>query len=163
VFVGHDSEALYVAFNCEEPNPGGRRVSKSSFVEYDGLWPTGEDLVEVLIDPTGQAIGPEDLIHIVVKANGAAIAERGVACLKRVAPHDPIPVNLQAAVDDRSQPGRWMVELRIPYDLIDGDSAPVWGINFARYDAQRGEYASWTASPSHLYSPVFLGNMRFAD
>lgn len=159
VFACNDDEALYVAFNCAEIDLAGRRITRSNYIRYDDLWPTGEDLVEMVLDPTGQAVGPGDLYHIIVKANGALIAEKGIQCLDRVAPVAPWPAAITAAVDDRARPDCWTAEVRIPLSAL-GQRGDVIGINFARLDPRRGEYSAWTACRSHLYSPIALGNMQ---
>jgi len=159
VFACNDDEALYIAFNCAESRMGDRQIGRSNYVRYDDLWPVGEDLVEIVLDPTGQAVGPGDLYHIIVKANGALVAEKGIQCLDRVAPVSPWASGITAAVDDQFRPGCWTVEMRIPLASLEkrGD---VIGVNFARFDARGGEYSSWTACRSHIYSPIALGNMQ---
>jgi len=158
-FVCHDDDYLYIAFNCEDDQMGERQISRHNYVRYEDLWPMGEDLVEVVIDPTNAAIDAGDLLHLIVKANGAVISEKGVECLSRVADHEHWPSKVIAAIDDQSDPMRWTVEIRIPLKSF-GEQAPIWGINFARLNARLGEYASWSGARRHLYSPVTLGNMR---
>ncbi len=159
VFVTHDAEALYLGFYCEDDRLAERRVAWDNHVRYDELWPTGDDLVEVLLDPTGRAVDPGALLHIVVKANGAVLTERGLGCLSDVAPHGDWPANVLAAVDDRSHPDRWTVEIRIPLAALDS-RAEILGVNFARFLPRLGEYSSWSAARRHLYSPVTLGNLH---
>jgi len=158
VFVTHDQDHLYIAFNCEDDRLADRRLSRGNVVHYDGLWPTDDDLVEVVLDPTGQAAHTGDLLHIVVKANGAVINERGVPCLAQVAGHAPWPANVQAAVDEQRQAGRWTVEIRIPLEAL-GERAEAIGIDFARFQPRFGEYSSWSGARRYLYSPVGLGNL----
>jgi hypothetical protein len=161
VFMAHDDAHLYVAFNCRDDDMGSRRIAASNYVRYDDLWPRGEDLVEVILDPTGGTGGVGDLYHILVKSNGTVVAERGFACLEQVAPYAPWPAAVTAAVDDRSRPDQWTVELRISRESL-GTLAPIIGINFARMDARRGEYSSWAPASSHLYTPTALGNLILA-
>lgn len=162
VFVTHDSESLYIGFNCEDDLTTGRQPSRSNAVQYDGLWPAGEDVLEIVIDPTGRAVAPGDILHIVMKTNGVVIAERGAACLGAVAPVEGWPANVVAAVDDTPQPGRWTAEIRLPLASL-GRLAPIWGINFARYHARTGEYASWSGAQRYLYSPLTLGNIWLSE
>jgi hypothetical protein len=159
VFVCHDKQYLYIAFNCEDNRMSERTITRSNYVRYDDLWPVGEDLVEVVLDPTGKAVDPGDLLHIVVKANGAVISEQGFPCLNRVASHARWTGEVIAAIDDESQPDRWTVEIRIPLSALD-ERADVLGINFARFHTRLGEYSSWSGARSHLYTPTALGNMR---
>ncbi len=158
VFVTHDAEALYLGFYCADDRLAERQVTWDNRVRYDELWPTGDDLVEVVLDPTGRAAGPGSLLHVVVKANGAVLTERGVACLADVAPHAHWPAGVVAAVDDRSHPDRWTVEIRIPLSALDSPEA-MMGVNFARFMPRLGEYSSWSGARRHLYSPVTLGNL----
>ena len=159
VLVGHDGRDLYLAFNCRDDHPGGRSVSRSNQVQYDDLWPAGEDLVEVLLDPTGRAVSAGDLLHIVVKANGAVIAERGAACLRPLGQHGDWPARIAAAVDDRPSSNAWTVEIRVPLEGL-GPRESLMGVNFGRFHAGLGEYSSWSGARRQLYSPASLGNMR---
>jgi|GEM_PF-414597 len=161
VSVCNDSEFLYIAFSCHDDQLAQRRVTASNYVRYDDLWPVGDDLVEVILDPTGKAVVPGDVFHVVVKANGAVITEKGVPCLRKVAPHASGAAGVIAAVDDQTQPNRWTVEVRIPLASL-GQIAPVLGVNFARFQSRLGEYASWSGAQRYLYTPIALGNMRLA-
>lgn len=161
VFAGRDDEHLYLAFSCRDDRLSDRVITQSNRVQYDELWPAGEDLIEVVLDPAGSAVLPEDLLHIVVKANGAVVTERGAPCLTRIGGHGDWPGEVIAAVDDRSQPDRWTAEIRIPLRSL-GKLGPIWGINFARYQARLGEYSTWSGARRYLYSPVSLGNIQLA-
>jgi len=158
-FICDDRDYLYIAFNCEDNRLADRVLTRHNFVQYDELWPAGEDLVEVVLDPTGQAIDASQLLHIVVKANGAVIAEYGAPCLYPVSPCRRAAVSVNAAIDDKSQPDRWTVEIRIPLEAL-GERNTVWRVNFARFCPRLGEYSSWSGARRFLYSPYSLGNMR---
>lgn len=162
VFVCHDAEYLYVAFNCEDDANAPRHVTRSNAVAYDGLWPTGEDVLEIIIDPTGRALAPGDVLHILLKMNGVVITEHGAPCLTPVAPCSPWTSGVIGAVDERSHAHRRTAEIRIPVKSL-GPLAPIFGINFARYTARLGEYASWSGARRYLYSPVTLGNIRLGQ
>ncbi len=159
VFVCNDGQYLYLGFNCMDDAMKDRYLARSNNVNYDALWPTGEDMLEIVLDPTGRAMAPGDIYHIVVKGNGAVVAERGVPCLEQVADCRPWSAAVVAAVDDQTQPNRWTAEVRIPLSAL-GERAAVWGINFGRFHARRGEYSSWSGARRYLYSPVTLGNIR---
>ena len=158
-FICDDRDYLYIAFNCEDNRLSDRVLTRHNFVQYDELWPVGEDLVEVVLDPTGQAIDAGQLLHIVVKANGSVIAEHGAPCLYPVSLCRTAGINVDAAIDDQSQPDRWTVEIRIPLEAL-GDRNTVWRVNFARFLPRLGEYSSWSGARRFLYSPHSLGNMR---
>lgn len=159
VFVCHDSDYVYFAFNCAEQRLAERVISRGNTVQYDDLWPVGEDLVEVVLDPTHRAVDSGGLLHFVVKANGAVISEQGVPCLSAVARHSAWPAGVEAKLDDTSQKDRWTVEMRIPLKALAGKPG-VWGVNFGRFNARLGEYSSWSGARRYLYSPASLGNMR---
>lgn len=158
VFVCHDSDYLYIGFNCADDRMSDRIISRGNTVRYDDLWPSGEDLVEVVLDPARKAVDAGGLLHFVVKANGAVVSEQGVPCLASVARHSDWPADVAAALDDTSQPDRWTVEIRIPLKALAGKPG-VWGVNFGRYNARLGEYSSWSGARRHLYSPASLGNL----
>lgn len=159
VFVTHDSRFLYFAFFCQDDRLADRVIARDNFVHYDELWPTGDDLVEVVIDPTAKAGSPGDLLHIVVKSNGSVTCERGVPALARVADCADWPAKAIAAVDDRSHADRWTVEIRLPIESL-GEYAEIFGVNFGRYLPRLGEYSSWSGARRYLYSPASLGNIR---
>lgn len=161
VFAGRDEDYLYLAFLCRDDRMSQRIITQSNQIRYDDLWPAGEDAIEVVLDPAGSAIVPEDLRHIIVKANGAVVTERGASCLAAVGGYGDWPGEVVAAIDDKSQPDRWTAEIRIPLRSL-GKLAPVWGINFARYHARLGEYSAWTAVRRYCYSPASLGNIQLA-
>ncbi len=156
-----DAEYLYLGFVCRDDRPKDMVFSRSNAVRYDELWPSGEDLVEVVCDPTGQAVSPGELYHIVVKTNGAVVTEMGAPCLKLLGGHGRWPAEVLAAVDTDSLPGQWSVEIRVPLSAF-GKAGLVWGINFARYQARVGEYSTWTGARRYTYSPASLGNLILA-
>lgn len=162
VFTGHDEEHLYIAFNCRDDRMAERLVTQGNQVRYDDLWPTGEDLLEIVLDPGGEAIVPSDLLHIVLKANGAVVTERGAPCLAEIGGHGDWAGGVNAAIDDHSQNDRWTAEVRIPLRSL-GKLAPIWGINFGRFNARLGEYSSWSGARRYLYSPTSLGNIQLGQ
>ncbi|MBI4580526.1 MAG: DUF4091 domain-containing protein, partial [Planctomycetes bacterium] len=52
VFAGRDNDALYLAFNCQDNQLAARIITRSNQVTYDDLWPAGEDVIEIVLDPT---------------------------------------------------------------------------------------------------------------
>jgi hypothetical protein len=54
-----------------------------------------------------------------------------------------------------------MAEIRVPLTSL-GKTAPIWGINFARYVTRLGEYSTWSGARRYLYSPASLGNIQLA-
>lgn len=54
VFAGRDANMLYLAFRCTQPLSSALIARPENTVRYEGLLPTGEDLVEVVLDPGGR-------------------------------------------------------------------------------------------------------------
>jgi len=160
VFVGQDGTYLYVAFHCAEREPERIRTTGTTQVRYDGPTPTGEDLVEVLIDPLNtDSTDPSDLYHIVVKPSGAGFWEQGVGLSPPAGQRRSWPADVTWAVGRAA--GRWFAEIRIPlagFGAV-GRRNRCWRINFARLEARLGEYASWSGAIGHVYSPRRLGNL----
>ena len=158
VFALRDERNLYLAFRCEEPQPGTVRALPSNLLDYDQLLALGEDLVEVILDPGNQAAAAEDLYHLAAKCNGAVLAERGI----RVDP--PLgkagPWAAAAAVAVGKQPKAWAVEMRIPLASFgQAGDADVWGMNFARFATAGCEASSWTGAARHFYDPKDMGTV----
>jgi len=162
VFVGYDADHLYFAFNCLEQQPELRETAQTNYVRYEQMTPVGEDLVEIVFDPGGAAIGPGDLYHLVVKANGAVIAERGFGCRPPIGPHQPWPAEVRASVDARSLPDRWLAEIALKWSSFGPDIKRYawWGINFARLESRLGEYSTWSGARWNVYTPTTLGNLH---
>jgi hypothetical protein len=159
-FVMSDSSNLYFAFRVEEPRMDALVVKSSSFVRYDGLTPMGEDLVEIVIDPTNAGTtSPADVFHLVVKANGALVTERGVPSDPPIGETSAWVAGASAAV--RHQKDHWTAEVRVPRAAFGGAavSRDVWAINFARFHARTAEYANWSGAKSQIYNPRSMGNL----
>lgn len=162
-FVCYDDDSLYIAFNCEEQYPAQRDIAQTNFVRYEGMTPVGEDLVEVLFDPGATAVGPGDLYHLVVKANGAVVTERGIGCRPPIGANRHWPAEVRVGIDAKSAPGRWFIEIRLRWDSFGKDAKrqPYWGINFARLQSRLGEYSTWSGARWNVYTPTTLGNIHF--
>jgi len=114
--------------------------------------------VEVILDPGAAAAGPEDLYHIVVKANGISRTERGVATEPPLGQVRPWAA--QATVAVRRLDKLWMVEMAIPLKAFGAAAAkPVWGINFTRFATQGEEASSWSGARRNFYAPGTLGTL----
>lgn len=160
VYVSADAAHLFIAFRCYTEGESPPRVRASNDVRYDGIVPVGEDLVEIVVDPAGGATrSPGDVYHIVVKRNGVVVSEKGIPVWPPVGPHAPWPCGIRAAVGEEG--GAWVAEVAVPLACWPerGWASPVWGINFARLAAGRGEYSSWSGAEGHIYSPVRMGSL----
>ena len=161
-FVCRDRDNLYFAINCMDVDPAGPIAEPSNRVRYDRTMPVGEDLVEIVIDPTNGGTGSTgDLFHIVVKANGAVLAERGIGWQPPTGPRRIWSVDIKAAVS--TPPGQWHIEVAVPLAAFPADARrqPVWGIDFARFDPRTGTYTTWSGTTRHPYNPRGLGNMAW--
>lgn len=168
-FVMRDATHLYIAINCEADLEGRSAdgiptqpssSSRSNRVVYDDLIPTGDELVEILIDPLNAGTrSPGDLYHIAVKPSGAYIVEKGLRLEPPCGPHEPWSADLDVATGVYED--RWTVELRIPigsFEALAGEHT-VWGFNITRFDASRQEFSTWSGASGNAYDPLSLGNL----
>ncbi len=157
-FVLRDATHLYIGFRCEEPDPAGLVTRADNMVRYRQLLAIGEDLVEILLDPGGEADGPEDLYHLVVKPNGVLIAERGVGSDPPLGPVRPWRPDARVAIGRPD--GAWSVELAIPLAAFGAaGEAAYWRVNFTRTSPRGAESSSWSGAPRSFYDPRNLGTM----
>lgn len=159
-FVCRDDTRLFFALHCEQSAQTSLLTTRSNQVRYDRTGPTGEDLVEIVIDPTNGRTGSTgDLYHLIIKANGAVVAEQGIGWAPPTGARRVWAADVRAAVRG-VQNGRWTVEVSVPLDAFGPDALRrrFWGIDFGRFDAATGEYASWSGARRHLYNPRGLGN-----
>jgi len=157
-FVLYDDRNLYIAFRCQQPDPAGPRARASNVLRYRQLLLGGEDLVEVLLDPGAAATEAEQLYHVVVKANGVMISERGVGADSSMFQSRSWPADARAAVG--SGPDVWIVEMSIPREAFGpAGRENVWGINFIRYATGPAEASSWSEATRYYYHPRNLGCM----
>jgi len=158
VFVLCDRRNLYVAFRCEEPNMSGVFARPSNVLHYEQLMATGEDLVELILDPGAQAETAEDLYHVAVKANGVPLFERGIASSPPLGVVRPWPVAATVAVGRQEK--LWIVEMAIPLEAFgQAGKQRFWGVNFTRYATQGAEASSWSGAPRYFYDPRNVGTM----
>ena len=161
VYVTYDWENIYFAFRCFEPNFASMHFTNTNIVNYEQLLASGEDLIEIIIDPGRTTSTPQDLYHIVVKPAGAVITERGVSSQPPLGPVGHWAPAVQAAVS--VHPGVWVVELAIPLNSFDNvPPQGFWGVNFTRFTPANAEASSWAGTRRYYYNPADLGSMYFA-
>jgi hypothetical protein len=130
-----------------------------NYVRYEDLMPIGEDLVEILLDPTNAGVQSEDLFHIVIKSTGIGLFEKGVAMEPPLGESGPWPGGPPKYAVARSEDG-WSAEVAIPVASFGPTANPrVWGLNVTRLEPQRGEYSDWAGAPRYCYDPRTLGNL----
>ncbi len=150
---------VYAAVPDLEPADAGP-LHFSNVVEYEDLMPVGADLVEILIDPTNEGTQSGDLYHIVLKATGDPVFERGIGVSPAIGRCEPWPGRLpEYCVAPKK--GGWAAEIAIPIAVFGAEAASrrVWGFNIARLEPKRGEYSDWARAPRHCYDPRTLGNL----
>jgi hypothetical protein len=157
---------LYVAIHAACPPADGDETEPKRIttqIEYDQLAPAGEDLVEILIDPTNCGTLSDDLYHIVIKSNGIGVFERGIGMTPAIGRAGPWPGAPPQHAVVRTPYG-WSAELAIPLAALGRPGrGTVWGLNLARVEPQRGEYSDWARAPRHCYDPRTLGNLLWPE
>ena len=158
VFVMHDIKNLYFAFRCSEPTLQKMFARPTNTVHYEQLLASGEDMVEILLDPGAKASGPEDLYHILIKPNGVMIQEMGIRTNPPLGKTRPFALGAELAIG--RDKGVWIVELKIPRSGfgVDGKEE-FWGVNFMRFATQGMEASSWSGAERYFYNPRNLGTM----
>lgn len=161
-FAIKDRQNLYLAVNSEFDGGRSTNISRNNMVAYDDLVPTGDELVEILIDPTNSGThSPSDLYHIVVKPSGAYVVEKGIRTSPPCADRQPWPADIRVAT--HIERDRWTVEMALPLSDFNVSAArnAVWGLNIVRYDVEHQELSSWSGATGSVYDPMALGNIYF--
>ncbi|MCK5114820.1 MAG: hypothetical protein KAR11_08680, partial [Phycisphaerae bacterium] len=162
VMQDEDGENLYFAIICSEPNPGDLIARPVNTVRYDQLLATGEDVVEILLDPGNNAKSPEDLYHIVIKPNGVIIQEKGISTNPPLCKNTPANLGAKFAVAKTND--AWIVEMKIPRSAFGPNAdAKFWGVNFTRFSTAGSEASSWGKTERNFYDPDSLGTMIFPN
>lgn len=157
-FVVHDGQNLYVALRCDIPRDEPLISRPTNMVHYEQLMASGEDLVEILLDPGAKGQSAEDLYHLVIKPNGVLLAEKGVQSDPPLGKVQPWAADAKVAV--RRGDNVWIVELSIPLSSFGpAGQERFWGVNFMRYATGVAESSSWSGTPRYYYSPQNLGTL----
>ncbi|MBK8270548.1 MAG: hypothetical protein IPK83_20510 [Planctomycetes bacterium] len=135
-----------------------------TFVEYEDLMPIGEDLIEIVIDPTNKGTQSGDLFHIVLKSTGNPRFERGIDTHPPIGEVRPWPGALPECCVTKTEYG-WSAEVAISMDAFGADASlnRVWGLNIARLEPLRGEYSDWARAPRYCYDPRSLGSLVWRE
>lgn len=173
VYFCREGRTLYIGVHAAKPagvtgagaaateGPGLSR--RGNVVIYEDLMPVGEDLVEILLDPSNSATLSEDLCHIVLKSSGQAVFERGIGLSPPIGGCRPWAVQARYMVEDG--PTAWSAEVAIPLEAFGPEAmeSPIWGMNVARLEPVRGEYSDWAGAPRYCYDPRSLGNLVWLE
>lgn len=154
---------LFIAIHADKPAIHGPASGASTrfgnVVTYEDLMPVGEDLVEVLIDPTGRAAAPDDLYHIIIKASGQAIFEQGIEMTPPIGRSKPWMGEQKFAIEAGEK--AWTAELAIPRSMFGKTTGrnKIWGLNVTRLEPVKNEYSNWAGVQRHCYDPAAMGNL----
>jgi len=157
---------LYIGIHAEKPAAAGASAGEKpgsarygNVVTYEDLMPVGEDLVEVLFDPSGRGAASDDLYHVVIKASGQAIFEQGIEMTPPIGKSKPWIGEQKFAIESGEK--AWTAEIAIPKSAFGrrGNRSKIWGLNVTRLDPSRSEYSNWAAARRHCYDPATLGNL----
>ncbi|MEA3400507.1 MAG: glycoside hydrolase family 20 zincin-like fold domain-containing protein [Armatimonadota bacterium] len=162
--VCFDAEAVYIAFECQEPNI--EALVTDAQEDSSAVW--GDDCVEAFLDTEHERSG---YVHLGVSASGAKWQERRMEARFYTTWYGtgtggevPMPQWTAAArVDD----GAWFAELRLPFSEVGGRPSPgvTWGASFCRTRRATGEEqnSTWSYTPGEFYAvPERFGTLAFA-
>ncbi len=160
-YVGRNRAHLYLAVSVRAADGAAspRAAAVTNVVEYDDLIPTGEDVMEILLDPTNAGTESADIYHLVLKAGGTLLAERGIGSRPPIGERTAWDADIRYAFRRTSR--GWQAEVAIPLSALPGSTeiGRIWGLNVARFDPQSGTYANWARAPRHCYNPQTFGNL----
>ena len=165
-YLCYAGDYLYVGVRAAAP-PGATAqagMRRRNAVEYEDLTPVGEDVVEILLEPTGVGTLSDDLYHIIIKSTGDPVFERGVGVTPPIGRMEPWPGKRPDYAVSVSDDG-WTAEIAIPISALSPQAARsrAWGINLARMEPQRGEYSDWARAPRYCYDARSLGNLIWVE
>ncbi len=159
---------LYIGLHAGAPKGDGEasvdRPPFRNFVEYEDLMPVGEDLVEIILDPSNQATQTSELYHIVLKSTGNPRFEKGIGTHPPIGDVQPWPGPLPECCVVPTEYG-WSAEIAIPISSFGpaAEANRVWGLNMARLEPSLGEYSDWARAPRYCYAPRSLGNLIWRE
>ncbi len=154
--AGWDDEALYLCYECLDPQ---KRALTARLTQRDSAIFL-EDAVDAILQPQA---GRYPYYHLAASAIGTRYDAR-------VDPKNP------ASQDDRfnpawtvatsSEPGRWVVECKIPFKELDGRPAPKdgerWRVNFCRDADSLSRYSSWAFAAGDFHRMENFGELIFS-
>ncbi len=143
-YVVADDANLYVAFECQEADMKHLRAQAKP--DEHGLNPQvpRDDSVEVYIDPR---LAGKKYFRLALNSLGAAKSSAAGGW------------EAATAIEE----DRWVVEVRIPFELIGAKprSGAVWGFNACRNDQGSGEATAWSCTLGAYAKPERFGGLLF--
>ncbi len=147
--VAWDDTALYLAFECLEPNPS--KILAAGAEPDAMLW--RDDAIEVFLDPSGARTG---YYQVIANTKGAIYDEKdGNTSWSSGA-------TVRAAVGS----DRWTLEMRVPFAPMGASprSGDRWTANFCRdHQHEPLEFSSWSCTYGGFPNPGRFGTLRFGD
>jgi hypothetical protein len=146
----YDDRALYIAFECLEPNMPQLKPAKR---ERDSLEIFSDECVEVFIDPE---YSRTHYFHFAVNANGNLYDAEGF----------DQSWNSSAQVAASLGEGAWFVELAIPFECvaITPEVTGLWGLNLTRTrNIERRQHMCWSWTQTGFHRPDRFGALEIAD
>jgi len=152
--VLHDTDAVYVAVECDEPQPD--RV-KARYTAHDNDV-YQDDCVELFMDPAGEG---RYYHHVVVNSKGAWYddygADYGLVHVKRW----ECPLQAAGSVDVGAK--AWRCEVRIPLAglQLKPDAGPtwLWNVTRERYAGGEAELSTWAPLKGNFHQPKLFGRL----
>jgi hypothetical protein len=156
VRAGWDDEALYLCYECLDPQ--NRPLTARLKQRDSGIF--GEDAVDVILQPEA---GRYPYYHLASSAIGTRYDAR--ADEKKAAIHDA-QFNPEWTVATSHEPGRWVVECKIPFRELDGRPAPKdgerWRVNLCRDADSMSRYSSWAFAAGDFHRMENFGELVFS-
>lgn len=155
IYLTRDEEALYIGFDCIDPDIENLYREKHTSSDEWGGWPAG-DKVEVYLD--GGRADSGGYFHLMVTAQGL---------MRETVDRKLVELGEWEAKTEVMQ-DRWRVVLRVPYEHlgIQKDSQGIRGIFFRDYHPHRrgsgvSERSIWGGGAVH--APGDFGEILFGD
>lgn len=149
-WIAYDEQAIYLAVRAHEPDMDRVRANLEG---AKSAWTA--DLVELFLDLNGDR---SSYYHLAVNANGQSWFARNGAPRQRLA------WSLQPELAGSFEDEAWIVELAIPYTMLDLAAPPdtSFGLNVCRTSKlgdERGQvaYSSWAFSHGSFHQPRAFG------
>ncbi len=158
-FVGLRNERLHFGVRCELSDAGRRGLMQRRTAEADDLVPSGEDAVEILLDPTNSGSASSADVYRIVIGAGGAYAELGVTTEPPTCPRRPWAADIRHAV--RVADDHWSAEVEVPLAAMPPAfrHTCVWAMNICRFSYEDQVYANWSGAVGNVYNPWSFGNL----
>jgi len=144
-YVLADDANLYLGFECAEEDMQHLRAKAAP--DEQGLNPDvpRDDSVEIYVDPRTSG---KKYFRLAVNSLGAAKSSASGGWEVGVA----------------TEADRWIVEVRLPFEIIGARPKPgdVWGFNACRNDQGSGEATAWSCTQGSYAKPERFGGLLFS-